>query len=187
MRRDQKDPRFLAAAWILIILFVVSIASALAAVMNGSDGVVRPKEGGEGVWIQRSSNGCGVAALMMGMEQLGVHEDPEILEQELAPAPDGVSMRAMRECARRRGIAAEGWRLMPEELERVSTPAILFVGGNHFVLFDSLGSDRRAFLRDPAVGRKIVGLRDLEKIWKGETLVLMRTPANTDSLKHRTK
>ncbi len=189
MRRQHTDPRFLTAAWLLVILFTASIASALAAVM----GVSFPPEGSQypagsdSVMLQDRRNNCGPAVLAMGMARFGVHVKPDALEREMNPTPGGVTLLDLSESARRRGLGAYGMRLTAKDLDTIATPAILFVGGNHFVLFDSLGSGKRAFLRDPAIGRRILELRDLEKIWKGEALVLTESPDNTDSLKHRTK
>jgi ABC-type bacteriocin/lantibiotic exporter with double-glycine peptidase domain len=57
------------------------------------------------------------------------------------------------------------------DLIEAPKPALLFVNDNHYIVIDSISSNRLAYGRDPAYGRYSISLRGLKKSWNGETLV----------------
>ncbi len=136
-------------------------ASSMGAVYLGSGGVER----------QKKRNECGAASLKMVFDHAGIPATPLELRRELALTRHGTSMLALKQAAEKRGLHAAGWRLTTGGLSRIPTPAILLIHGDHFVVMDSVSGEAGAFLRDPALGRLRIGLPQLARIWRGETLV----------------
>jgi ABC-type bacteriocin/lantibiotic exporter with double-glycine peptidase domain len=73
------------------------------------------------------------------------------------------------------GVRLEAWRLSADTLGQIHPPAILWIDGDHFVVFDSL-SETGAHLRDPASGRAVVRMERLLQRWDGTAAVAVRPP-----------
>ncbi len=117
--------------------------------------------------IQQSKrNTCGPAALAMFLTSVGRPATEAELEQEMSPGPNGVTLTSIVTAAGSRGVRLEAWRVRPDTLGQIRTPVILWIDGDHFVVFDSLASEG-AHLRDPSAGRLVVSLDRLLKRWDG--------------------
>lgn len=99
----------------------------------------------------------------------------EELEQYMQPGSRGVSLATIVMTARVYGVQLESWRLRSDALDTLTTPAILWVDGDHFVVFDSLTS-AGAYLQDPAAGRILVPRDRLHERWDGTAAVLSPSP-----------
>lgn len=135
-------------------------------------------QGAEGVFFQRGSSDCGAAALKMIFENHGIRVGYDNLLAELSTSPAGTSMLRLKQLSETRGLRCEGWRLTFTDLRRAPLPAILFVGGRHFVVLDSFTVSGEALIRDPSRGRLCVSPRRLATIWRGETLLFPRQRRN---------
>lgn len=131
--------------------------------------------GREGVIAQSRRNTCGPAALAMLLLAQGVTVPVEELEQRMRPGARGVSLATMVTTARVYGVRLESWRLKFDALDTLTTPAILWIDGDHFVVFDSLTS-AGAYLQDPAAGRVLVPRGRLHERWDGTAAVLGPLP-----------
>lgn len=97
------------------------------------------------------------------------------LEHEMSPGPDGVTLTSIVTAAASRGVQLEAWRVRPDTLGSLRTPAILWIDGDHFVVFDSLTA-AGAYVRDPSVGRLMVPVEGLQKRWDGTAALLAGPP-----------
>jgi ABC-type bacteriocin/lantibiotic exporter with double-glycine peptidase domain len=97
------------------------------------------------------------------------------LEREMSPGPDGVTLTSIVKTGGTRGVRLEAWRVRPDELGSLRTPAIFWIDGDHFVVFDSLAAEG-AYLRDPSAGRLVVSLEGLLKRWDGTAALLAGPP-----------
>jgi len=136
----------------------------------------------QGVELQTKPNGCGPASLKMVLDHFGLLVALGELEKQVMLTRRGTSMLALKEAAERRGLCAEGWRLVGKDLLRVSLPAIILVHGDHFMVVDSISAQRQVYMRDPAVGRLRMSLYQLAGLWRGETLVFVRGPENESGM-----
>ena len=127
--------------------------------------------GNDGVLFQKSPNGCGLTALRMIFRHFGVETSEEEMTHQVGVSGMGYSMLMLKEIAESKGFHAAGWRLTEGDLKDSPFPLILFVHQNHFVVADSISS-HQAYIRDPAVGRVRIPLKELSRIWSGETLLV---------------
>jgi ABC-type bacteriocin/lantibiotic exporter with double-glycine peptidase domain len=122
------------------------------------------------VLYENSENKCGLIALKMIFDYYKIPSTLIEIESKVVSNEKGTSMYALKQMAEIKGLHAEGWRFTLEGLIKTSFPVILFVKGNHYVVADSILDDT-LFLRDPTLGRFVLPLSELTKIWKGETLI----------------
>jgi len=127
--------------------------------------------GTDGVLMQKRELGCGPAALAMIFAAEGIPASLDSLAGELGLTSDGTSMQHLKIVAERHRMRVGAWRFNLMQLRHAPLPAILFLKRGHFVVLDSVGTDDRAYIRDPAVGRIAVEPAVLTQLWKGETLV----------------
>lgn len=89
--------------------------------------------------------------------------DKTLIEQE------GFSLLDMKNYLAREGYESAGFRAPLEKLVSVSLPAIVLInesGYNHFVVIRGF-SDGEIMVADPAVGMKIISVRQFEAQWSG--------------------
>lgn len=137
------------------------------ATFDGFDGVVR----------QRGATDCGATVLLMALQQFGRAVSAEQVYAALPPGKRGVSLAALRDAAREFGLVAEGWRLNTEVLP-AALPAVLFIGGDHFVLASRQLPDGRIEVLDPTRGRLLYRSALLKRRWKGEAVVFCHADPN---------
>ena len=156
-------------------VFVVSWTSSLLTALKAARGYSSWKDGillgTEGVVLQDKENNCGPAALKMILNCYGLKSSMRELERRSKLTAQGSNMLALKEAAESFGLHAEGLLLQPKDLPHEPLPAVLFVGGQHFVVLDSLDGEGSLYIRDPAIGRMKIPNQKLSDIWKGETLV----------------
>ena len=162
--------------WKGLVLLSVVTGSALLLAASISLRIATKEEHRSQV-IQDRSNTCGVAAMKMVLDAFDIHRSLHDIEDELRPSQKGLSMLAMKHYAQRHGLFAQGWRLSAEELSAIPKPAVLFVQGSHYWVFDSTNGSRY-FFRDPAFGVINTTVEDLRNVWNGETLVFSNTIQN---------
>jgi ABC-type bacteriocin/lantibiotic exporter with double-glycine peptidase domain len=140
-----------------------------------ADGRDEERSGRDGVITQSRRNTCGPAALAMLLVSKGIVVTAEELERRMQPGADGVSLTTIVTTAREYGVHLQPWRLRKDALDTLKTPAILWVDGDHFVVFDSL-TQAGAHLRDPATGRVQESKQRLATRWDGTAAVLSPPP-----------
>src|SRR5207237_8653250 len=87
----------------------------------------------------------------------------------------GCKARGTLRAALDHGLTARGFRNEPEELTELAMPAIVFVNFNHFVVLEGFHRDR-AFLNDPARGRRSVDAAQFDQMFTGVVLTFERGP-----------
>ena len=150
------------------LLFLLSVCGCF----GGHD---EQRLGRDGVIAQSRRNSCGPAALAMLLSARGIFVSADELERRMQPGPRGVSLATIVTTARAYGVPLDSWRLRFDALDTLTTPAILWIDGDHFVMFDSLTS-AGAYLQDPATGRVLVPRHRLHERWDGTAAVLSPSP-----------
>jgi ABC-type bacteriocin/lantibiotic exporter with double-glycine peptidase domain len=123
---------------------------------------------------------CGITCLAMLLEWHGCPATLKALRAECPAGPDGVTLRALADAARRRGFRARAYRVAsPEDWESIPLPAIALFLGVHFVVVER-HAERHTQAVDPAVGRYLMKTASWDTSSSGVVLVLEREPAVTD-------
>jgi ATP-binding cassette subfamily C protein len=119
---------------------------------------------------------CGAASLAMVLGYHGHHAPLAELRQACGVSRSGADALAIVRAARRYGLEAQGARIELDQLDQLPLPAILHWDFDHFLVLERLTATR-AFLVDPASGRRAMGRLELGRHFTGIALVLRPTPA----------
>lgn len=125
--------------------------------------------------IQLEAVECGSAALASVLAYHGRHVPPEEMREACGVSRDGSTASGLLRAARRYGLVAKGFRCEPAALANVGLPAILFWEFSHFVVVERL-TERRAYLNDPASGRRTVSRAEFDTAFTGVALTFTPGP-----------
>lgn len=115
---------------------------------------------------QLAATDCAPAALAMVLSYFGRHVGLAELRRTLFVGRDGVDAAAIVRAARVFGLRGRGVRLEVEDLNQLSTGAILYWRFRHFVVFDRVRK-KYVDIVDPAVGHRSVPLREFRQCFTG--------------------
>jgi len=116
---------------------------------------------------------CGAAALGIILAYYGAWIPLEQLRIACGVSRDGSKASNIIRAARRYGLTAKGYSVEPPALAEIPTPCIIHWNFNHFVVLE--GIDRkRAYINDPASGRRRIDLVELDLAFTGVVLVFER-------------
>ena len=121
-------------------------------------------------WVE-----CGAASLAMILAYHGLWVPLEQLRVACGVSRDGTKASNMIKAARRFGLLAKGFRKEPETLNELPMPCIIHWNFNHFVVLEGL-DDKRAYLNDPAIGRRFVDLAEFDASFTGVVLAMEPGP-----------
>lgn len=124
--------------------------------------------------LQMEAVECGAAALGMILAYHGLWLPLEQLREICQVSRDGTSAAALLRAARQFGLAASGWRVEPAALADHAFPAIAFWDMNHFVVIEGIWRGR-AYINDPAVGRRVVDAAEFDTAFTGVLLTFEPT------------
>jgi ATP-binding cassette, subfamily B, bacterial CvaB/MchF/RaxB len=126
------------------------------------------------VIMQSEASECGLACLAMVASYYGHRIDLSTLRRQHPISLNGVTLRSVIEIARHMNFTTRAVRLEPDDLKRITRPAILHWDMNHFVVLKSV-SKRGIVLHDPALGEKRVSWSEVSKHLTGVALELTPT------------
>ncbi|MFF9852906.1 ATP-binding cassette domain-containing protein [Streptomyces litmocidini] len=127
---------------------------------------------------------CGAACLAAVLSWHGRHVPWPELRAVCGGGRDGLTAATLVRAAAHYGLKGTGKRVRlsgddradTRALRSLPTPAILFVGGNHFVVLDEVGEAGEVRLNDPAAGRRRLAVTEFRTLFSGIALVFEPTP-----------
>lgn len=138
--------------------------------------------------LQMEATECGAAALGMVLAHYGLWIPLEKLRAECGVNRDGSNASCVIRAARNRGCEADGYRLSANELLELEQdedifPLIIHWEFNHFVVLEGI-KEGRAYLNDPAMGRRNVPWEEFCTSYTGVALLIV-PGANFKKAGHR--
>jgi len=112
---------------------------------------------------------CGLACLAMIAGRYGHRVDLPALRQRHNLPLRGTTLRDLVRIASTMRLATRALRAEPAHLRRLQLPCILHWDHNHFVVL-TRARGRRMIIHDPAVGRRLVPVQEVEKRFTGVAL-----------------
>ncbi|TYO68381.1 NHLP family bacteriocin export ABC transporter peptidase/permease/ATPase subunit [Bradyrhizobium hipponense] len=117
---------------------------------------------------------CGAAALAMVLAHYGAWIPLEQLRVACGVSRDGSKASNIVKAALNLGMAAKGFRKEISTLHELPMPCIIHWNFNHFVVLEGIDGDRVS-INDPAIGRRLLDLSELDRAFTGVALAMEPT------------
>ena len=125
--------------------------------------------------LQMEATECGAAALAMVLAHYGLWIPLEKLRAECGVNRDGSKASCVIRAARNRKCQADGYRWSTDDLLELLPenpfPLIIHWEFNHFVVLEGI-KNGKAYLNDPAMGRRTVPLEEFRTSYTGVSLYI---------------
>ncbi len=131
---------------------------------------------------QMEATECGAASLSMIMAYFGKHIPLEQMRIETGVSRDGCNAGNIMRAAKRLGLECHGYRKEPEALRKLTPPCIIHWNFNHFVVFEGF-KGKHPVINDPAVGRRVLSMEELDSSFTGIVITFALTPGFTKEKK----
>ncbi len=119
--------------------------------------------------LQMEATECGAAALAMILAHYKLWVPLEKLRAECGVNRDGSNASCVLKAARGRGLMAKGVKMTPDAIKAAEYPLIIHWEFNHFVVLEGI-KNGRAYLNDPAIGRRSVPWEEFRTSFTGIAL-----------------
>ena len=130
----------------------------------------------EGLALNVKNVECGTQSLLRVCEIFKVEATLEELNKLASLDPEtGTSFLGLHQAATKLALAPKAVRLEASTLSKLSLPAIMHIGGNHFIVVEKI-ENNTVDLYDPNSSTKQVSLNTFLRLWTGNAMVF--TPAN---------
>ena len=124
--------------------------------------------------MQQEAIECGAACLSMILAYYRKWLPLERVREDCGVSRDGSSAKNIVLAARRYGMEAQGYRLEPSELRKLTEPCILHWNFNHFVVLCGFRGGK-AYINDPGRGATVVTEEELDRAFTGIALTFKPT------------
>lgn len=137
------------------------------------------------VIMQMEASECGAASLAMILAHHGKWLPIEKIRAECDISRDGSTARNILKAARGYGLAANGYKLEPDELKEIGVfPCIIHWNMNHFVVLKGFRGSK-AYINDPAFGDIVIPYEEFDKCFTGICLMFEPTEQFTPDGRRR--
>lgn len=126
------------------------------------------------VYLQTEAGECGLACLAMVASYHGLHTDTTSLRRHFSVSRRGITLKSLLEFSKALEMTARPLRVEIDGISGVQLPCILHWRMNHYVVLHSM-SRSHAIIHDPAVGRRVVSMREFGKNFTGILVELSPT------------
>ncbi|MEX2194022.1 MAG: cyclic nucleotide-binding domain-containing protein [Thermoleophilaceae bacterium] len=126
------------------------------------------------VW-QADEMDCGAACLAMVARAYGRRVSLAHIRSRVHTSVDGTSLAGIVDGARAIGLRAEPLKASKSRLDELPLPAVVHVGGNHWVVLHRVG-EKRVRIADPARGNVGLPRAEFEEDWSGYAALLGEGP-----------
>lgn len=119
--------------------------------------------------LQLEATECGAASLSIVLQHYGRYVPLTELREACGVSRDGSDAASMVRASERYGLKGKGFRKSVERLQIMSMPVVIFWEFNHFLVLEGL-TKNKAWLNDPALGRRVVDMAEFDTSYTGVAL-----------------